>query len=403
MAPIANRRPLAEVGAALSPNLEPDAMTIRSRTADPAASGAGLAPAAVCGATTAVLAVALIALLGAPSAFAHGVLTPGTNPLWAWNLTADITGLTLLAAAVYGAGLWRRRHKRDASRPWRALSFYGGLTAIFLALQSPIDPIAERIFLVHQVQHLLLRMIGPMLIFLAAPQALLVAGLPAWAQRNVLAPLITNRFLAGLFGLLAHPVVVTMLFIGTLYFWQIPTFQDMALLNDAVHYLMHVSLLVPGLLFFWRVFDFRPAPVATGYGVRLMMLWVMILSNIVIGSYLAFKQPVLYSAYGELGRIWGFSASSDELLGGALIWIPSSMMGVVAVLIVIHKWARQEDRDARGAAARPGGGGLPTTGAELIAQASAKNRTMALGFGVFAGAVFATVITIGMIALSLAR
>ncbi len=344
----------------------------------------------------------VLSLLAAHGAYAHGVLEPGENAWTAWNLTPEVTLGTLLVAGLYAAGLWRRRHKTDPVRVWRHAAFFAGLAAIFLALQSPIDPMAERVFVMHQVQHLLLRMIGPMLLFLAAPQGLLVAGTPDWAQRRIVTPVITNSVVRGSVGVLAHPVTVTGLFIGTLYFWQIPKFHNMALLNDYMHYLMHVSMLLPGLLFFWRVFDTRPAPQGTRYGVRLMMLWVMILSNIVIGSYLAFKPLVLYSAYAQLGRLWDLSALSDETLGGAFIWIPSSMMGLLAILIVVHMWGRHETKEEqrRSMMLRRRGYGHnepPMTAAELIQGAAAKNREMALGLTVFVIAVFTTAIAIGVI------
>ena len=343
-------------------------------------------------------------LVESRGAFAHGLLRPGEDPWTTWNLTPEITLGTLLFAGLYAAGLWRRRAKSDRARGWRHLSFLAGLGAIFLALQSPIDTIAERVFLMHQFQHLLLRLVGPMLLFLAAPQALLIAGTPDWAQRRIVAPVlagINKGVPRAIFGALAHPVTVTALFIGTLYFWQIPKFHDLALLNDPMHYLMHASMLLPGLLFFWRIFDSRPAPLGTRYGVRLMMLWVMILSNIVIGAYLAFKQPILYPAYAELGRLWNFPALEDEILGGALIWIPSSMMGVVAVLIVIHRWGRHETREEsrRGAKLNRLGRGRnrpATTAAEMIQGTAGKNRAMALGFIAFAIVVFSMVIAVGV-------
>ena len=348
--------------------------------------------------------VAFVALTTtmATAASAHGVLNDGVDPWTAWNLTPDITLGTLLVAGLYTGGLWRLRHKTDRMRIWRHVSFFAGLAAIFLALQSPIDPIAERVFLVHQVQHLLLRMIGPMLLFLAAPQGVLIAGMPETAQRRLLIPVITNRLVGGLFAFLSYPAIATALFIGALYFWQIPRYHDLAILNDNVHYLMHASILFTGLVFFWRVFDTRPAPQGTRYGVRLMMLWVLILSNIVIGSYLAFKQPVLYSAYAQLGRLWNLSALGDELLGGAFIWIPSSMMGLLSVLIVVHMWGRHETKEEqrRSMMLRRRGYGHnepPMTAAELIQGAAGKNRAMALGFAVFVTAVFAAAIAIGVV------
>lgn len=346
--------------------------------------------------------VIAIAILGGMPAMAHGELEPGDSGWAAWNLTLETTLGILVVAVIYSAGIWRRRNRTGRTRIWRHVSFFVGLFSIFLALQSPIDAIAERVFLMHQVQHLLLRMIGPILLFLAVPQGVLVAGMPALARRYFLVPIITNPIVNGISEFLAKPTAATVMFIGVLYFWQIPRYHDLAVLDENVHYLMHVSMLLAGLIFFWRVFDARPPPRGTRYGIRLMMLWIMILSNIVIGSYLAFKQPVLYSAYSEFGRFWGLSALADELLGGALIWIPSSMMGVVAALIVVHMWGGHEtkiEQSREMMQLRRGFGRIerPMTAADLIRSASRKNRAMAFGFAVFVCVIFVAVIAAGFL------
>ena len=347
--------------------------------------------------------VAVAALTVAQSASAHGVLDEAGNVWMAWNVTPDIALGTLVILGLYANGARRRRRSDEPGRFWRHVSFVAGVGAIFLALQSPIDAIAERNFLVHQVQHLLVRMIGPMLIFLSFPQGALVAGLPERFRGTVVGPILAARMTRYFFGALAHPVLATISFIGVLYVWQIPELHNVALLNDYVHYAMHVSLLLAGLVFFWRVFDHRPAPMGTRYGVRLMMLWIMILSNIIIGSYLTFKGGVFYPAYDELGRLWS-PALTDEQLGSMTIWIPNSMMGLFSVLIVLHMWGRQETReDIRRAEKRAryghGWNEAPMTATELYAQTAPKNRTMALGLAAFSLSVFAIVLAIGIASL----
>jgi len=61
------------------------------------------------------------------------------------------------------------------------------------------------------------------------------------------------------------------------------------------------------------------------------MLCAAVTGNILIGSFITFKSVVLYPAYDDLGRLWNLDALTDELLGGIVIWIPGSMMCVVAV------------------------------------------------------------------------
>lgn len=346
----------------------------------------------------------LVVLIIAPAAPAHAHggegLTDGTA--WStWRLTADIVIPTALAALVYAAGMVRRSAATEPAPWWRHSLFFAGLAAVFLALQSPIDPLAERLFLVHQIQHLLLRMLGPMLIALSWPQGVLIAGLPATIRRTLLAPVVANRAIQGVFATVSNSVVATAIFIGTLYFWQIPRYHNLALLNEPVHYVMHATMLLAGLIFWWRVFDRRPPGHGLRYGVRLMMLWFVILSNILLGAYTALKTSVLYGAYDVLGRLFDHAPLADEQIGGFIVWIPSSMMCVIALLIVIHMWGRHETRlDQKRNACCPSSSVAlfyPTTASELIQQQRPKNRTLALGFAAFVLTVFGAAILVGLL------
>jgi putative membrane protein len=377
-------------------------------------------PKPMAGAITILSAIALAASAG--PALAHGGDDITDKTAWStWLLTPDIFVPMALAAGIYVAGAIRRR-KVAAPVSWaRHTLFFAGLGAIFLALQSPIDPIAERLFLVHQVQHLLLRMLGPMLLALSWPAGLLTAGLPRGVRRRVLAPVVSSGAVRGLFGFMGQPFVATLIFIAALYVWEVPRYHDFALRNEPVHYLMHVTMLFAGLVFWWRIFDRRspksifdmndaepwwrgfaqPSPHGIRYGVRLTILWMVTLSNILLGAYTAMKTAVLYPAYDDLGRLFGYGGLKDEEIGGFIIWMPSSMMCLIAMLIVIHWMGLHETRlDLRRRALA--GSNLaavlyPTTGAELIALARPKNRAMALGFSIFVVSVFITAIMMGVL------
>lgn len=342
-----------------------------------------------------------VALGAATGARAHGGAELGGHPWDAWNVTVDVAVPSGLFLAVYAVGAIRRR-AHEATTIARDAAFGFGVACVFLALASPIDPVAERSFVMHQVQHLLLRMVGPMLIALSAPQAVLLRGLPEAVRSGAVAPVIAGGGVRRVFAVLTQPAVATALFVGVFYFWQIPRFHNLSILNEAVHYAMHASLLITGLLFWWRVFDHRPPPQGARYGVRLMMLWLMVLSNIAIGAYLTLKTVVLYPAYDQLGRVLQTNALADEQLGAVTIWVPGSMMGLIAVLIVIHTWARAEARwDERGHPA-PAGADLaraPRTAAERLAEQRARNRRLGLGLLSFVLAVFASAISVGLLSL----
>ena len=320
---------------------------------------------------------------------------------WQWNVWSFEPAVvipTALVALAYATGVVRRRAIKTSWQLWQHAAFAGGLAGVYLALESPADYVAEHLFLAHQIQHMLLRVIGPAFIALSAPQAMLVAGLPAALRRGALTPLAGNGTLGRLFGWLTSPVIVTILFIAALYVSAIPAVsrRRAARRPHPRHHARHHADRRASVL----VADLRPA---AGAGraflrVRLMMLWISILSNIGLGAYTTLKGDVLYPAYDIVGRLFDIAPLTDEMVGGFIIWVPSSMMAVIAVLIVVHMWGRQETRadtlretspGARRALSdhRRGAGG----------ERAGRSNVLAIGVAAFMAAVFAMAIFAGVL------
>ena len=326
---------------------------------------------------------------------AHGGDPSAESSWWAWQVTPDIAIATLIPAALYASGMYRLRGRGASPSAWRNASFFGGLALIFLALQSPLDAVADHSFFVHQIQHLLLHA-GPMLVMLAAPQGALLAGSPAALRRYVIGPLTAAKPLRAAFGFLTRPAIATTLLVASVYFWQWPSYHDLAVRVEGVHYVMHVSMLAAALLFFWTVFDPRPAPWGVGAPARMLMVWTALTAGMLLGALTTFKESVLYGAY-EAGRLRGLDALADERLGGLVMWIPGCMVYVVAALVVLGAWgtheAKRDERRARGLA----NAGVPACAASGSGAArSAGNRALALKLAVIAAAVFAIVIGVGV-------
>ena len=113
---------------------------------------------------------------------------------WPWDPWL-LAGLAL-TAGVYLRG-WRFLHRRDSNR-WpigRLGSFLGGLAALFLALASPIEPFSFFLLQVHMLQHLLLMMVAPPLLWLGAPMFPLLRGLPRSIRTTWIAPLLRSPML----------------------------------------------------------------------------------------------------------------------------------------------------------------------------------------------------------------
>ena len=78
--------------------------------------------------------------------------------------------------------------------------------------------------------------------------------------------------------------------------------------------------------------------------------------QILLGAFVTFTHADLYPIYAVCGRAFGgVSPQTDQYLGGLILWIPSSMMSVIAALFAMRNWlaldTRRGDRMRRAAAA----------------------------------------------------
>src|SRR5437763_17155837 len=89
---------------------------------------------------------------------------------WTWQWDPTVLLGTLALAGGY-AWLIRGRGRVSAWPPLARVYFAGGLLALFLALESPIDVGGDKyLFSFHMLQHLLLAMVVPPLLLLGLPE-----------------------------------------------------------------------------------------------------------------------------------------------------------------------------------------------------------------------------------------
>src|SRR5262249_20972513 len=179
--------------------------------------------------------------------------------LRSWPFAPWLLIALTLTAWVYSRG-WLILRRRDP-RSWhegQLAAFLGGLAALFLALASPVEPFAALLLQIHMLQHLLLMMVAPPLLWLGAPLFPLLRGLPRPIRTHWAAPLFRSPPLRPLCARLTHPLTALPLFIGATWFWHLPAVYDGALRSDALHYLQHACFLGTALLFWYPVV--RPYP-----------------------------------------------------------------------------------------------------------------------------------------------
>lgn len=302
----------------------------------------------------------------------------------------------LLVGTMYASGARRRAVVERPVAMQRHILFGAGLILFLLSIEWPFADWAHELFSVHQIGIMVARIVAPILIVAARPAGLLIAGLPPATRRRLLKPGLSAPSVRTGWRLVSHPLTATALYVFTLYFWEFPAIQDEAVTASAIGLIMHFTLLATGLLFWSRVFERRPAPHAPGHGWRLMMIWIAMLGQILIGAYLTAKESIYYPFYTPTRHLLGMPGMVDEVTGGFLIWVPCSFLSLLALIVVIDQFGRHETRmDEKRKRWTPSNSAIllyPTTAAALRAMTRVKNNRMRIGLIAFALAVFYIVI-----------
>lgn len=301
-----------------------------------------------------------------------------------WIFDLAVIAAAGLVCLIYALGVARGAMSSVPQQRWRHAAFAAGIATALVALEPPLGALARQFFVARQIQDLLLGIVAPILIVISSPRSALISGLTGESRSSETPYQVDDMDLRA--DSLRRNAGGTALAIVVLCVWLYPPFQNATVASALAEMALNVTTFGAAFVFWSLILDFRPLPAGAGYGSRLMMLWIMALSHIVIGTYLTMKTEILYSAYGAA------DALSDETVGGFIIWVPSALLCLAAIIMVIHLWGRHEDRvwakysgwSSSNSAALL----FPTTGEQLIALARPKNRTLAISLTSFVIAVF---------------
>jgi putative membrane protein len=183
------------------------------------------------------------------------------------------------------------------------------------------------------IQHLLLVLIVPPLILL---------GLPTPPHRSILS----------IVRWMKHPLLAWFSGVGAMWFWHVPAFCDAAASNEFIHSLQTFSLLFLGILF-WRPIlgprtEERLSPL-----VGILYLFTACIACTLLGIWITFSAvsvcPVFMRPADPLGVLpmiqsWGLTPASDQQIGGLLMWVPTCLVYLGAILVLLGRFYRQSGK-----------------------------------------------------------
>ncbi|RZL29429.1 MAG: cytochrome c oxidase assembly protein [Sphingomonas sp.] len=233
--------------------------------------------------------------------------------------------LTLLyfSGVAYHAATSRRWSQ------WRTASWSGGAAVLAVGLLPQYLPFSVGDFRQHMLQHLLLGMLAPLGLVMAAPLTLTLRTAPSRFGRAVVRALRSRWF-----RIWANPITALVLNLGgmaALYFT--PLYAAM-MLHPTLHYLVHFHFVAAGCLYVWVIAGPDPAPHRPSVPMRLVVLGIAVVIHSIMsqmlyaGLFVAIPAPTEQLRRGAELMYYGGDIT-EMLLAFAMvsIWRPARRNG----------------------------------------------------------------------------
>jgi putative membrane protein len=244
----------------------------------------------------------------------------------------------VFATTVCYVWAWRRARLPKMPHPpgyGRLALFIGSMICILLALISPVDALATDFMTAHMFQHVLLLDGFPVLFILSLTKGILrpVTRRMTQVERKA--------------GVLAHPVVGIILYVGMMGFWHWPKMYDLALEHPDIHVLEHVCFIVAGMVYWWHLLSpIRGRLHLGGMGPLLYMAVTKFFVG-VLGIILAFSTHCFYPWYQTHEHYLGLSPRVDQNLAGVLMSLEQAMIMGVAMVYIVFRMLSESEKQAQ--------------------------------------------------------
>jgi putative membrane protein len=204
-------------------------------------------------------------------------------------------------------------------------------------LNGPVHELSDRyLFSAHMIQHLVLTLVVPPLLLVAAP---------AWMIDVLLRP----RWLARLAHGLTRPLPALGVYAVALIGWHLPGPYGLALEVHAWHIVQHLTLMAASTLAWWPVVGRSTGAPRLPYAAQILYLFAFGIPMTVVAAMITAAERLLYPFYAAAPRFFGLTALADQRLGGVIMWVPAGIVPLVAFTVVFFRWAAAEpDHDEAG-------------------------------------------------------
>ena len=142
-------------------------------------------------------------------------------------------------------------------------------------------------------------------------------------------------------------MITTLVLVITPFLVYFTPWYQAGFTSTAVAQLTHLAFTAPGFVFFWTLLRVDPVPKAYPYVVSLWITAAEVVGDAILGlSVVASNSLLAGGYYHALGRPWGPSLRTDQVLGGGVLWIFGDIVGLPFLAAQLIQMIREDEADA---------------------------------------------------------
>ncbi|MBV9853971.1 MAG: cytochrome c oxidase assembly protein [Streptosporangiaceae bacterium] len=281
-----------------------------------------------------------------PAALASGYQGPPeltlTRAFTQWTADPWMIALVVLLGGCYIAGVRRVHRGGDRWATGRVVAFAGlGLGFLVLATMSWIGVYQGILFYARATQTVLLVLLVPLFLAMGRPLTLAIAALPGAGRR--IGAVIRSRPAK----VLTFPAVTTFALVAVPFSMYFTSWYTAVFHSTAIRELTYLALMAPGFAFFWTLLRVDPVPKAYSYGVSMWITGAEVIGDAFFGiAVIAYTSLIGGAYYQALGRPWGPSLKTDQVIGGGVLWILGDLVGLPFLAVQLIQLMREDQAEA---------------------------------------------------------
>lgn len=198
-----------------------------------------------------------------------------------------IYAFLFLLMVSYMIAVYKTNKKYKKWPVTRIVFWIMGVFTVFLGGVGPIAEQAHTNFTAHMMTHLLLGMLGPLLLVLAAPMTLLLRSVPVKFGR-VISKLLKSTYVRWI----SHPVIASTLNVGGLWILYATDLYRVMHTSMLLFVLVHVHVFLAGYVFTLSMIYIEVTPHRTNVRLRAIILILAMATHGILSKWLYANPPI---------------------------------------------------------------------------------------------------------------